>query len=48
MCESSKTQEITSVGEDVKKRNPHALLVRMQIDAVTVENSRTFLKIIKK
>ena len=33
------TVEETSVGEDVEKRNPHALLVRMQTSAAFVENS---------
>ena len=30
---------MTTVREDVEKRNPHALLVGMQIGATTVENS---------
>ena len=33
------TQETSSVGEDVEKKEPHALLVGMQTGAATVENS---------
>ena len=35
----TKRQQKTSVGKDWKKANPHTLLVGMEIDAVTVENS---------
>jgi len=35
----SERQEITSADEDAEKREPPALLVRMQTGAATVENS---------
>ena len=35
----SKRQKITSVGEDVEKGNPRALLVGMEVGAATTENS---------
>ena len=35
----SKRQNITSVGEDVEKGNPRALLVGMEVGAATTENS---------
>lgn len=34
-----KRQELTSVGEDVEKREPCAQLVGMETDAVTINNS---------
>ena len=37
-----KTQEATSVGEDLEKGNPLALLVGMQTVAATPENSMEF------
>jgi len=43
---ASKRQEITSVGEDMEKRDPHALLVGMEIGAATMENME-FLKKLK-
>lgn len=39
-----KKKIITSVGGDVEKLDPHALLLAMYNDAVTVENSWQFLK----
>ena len=35
-------QQTTSVGEDVEKRDPSALLVGMQTAAATMENSMEF------
>ena len=39
---SSKRTQITSIGKDVEKREPYALLVGMEIGAATMENSMEF------
>ena len=44
---SSINQQTANVREDVEKKKPHALLVRIQIDAATVQSSVEFPKNIK-
>ena len=46
-CLLLKRTQVTNLGENVEKRNPYVLLMRLQIDAATVENSMEGLQIIK-
>ena len=46
-CLLLKRTQVTNLGENVEKRNPYDLLMRLQIGAATVENSMEGLQIIK-
>ena len=43
----SKRQGITTVGKDMEKRNPHTLLVEIQVDAAIGQNSMVHPKKLK-